>query len=62
MPLPRKPFGHPDAQPVLDRFHIAKALNEALDEVREEEWRQGKGVGAGFAIASGTWETQASEH
>lgn len=24
---------------VLDRFHIAKALNEALDEVRKEEWR-----------------------
>lgn len=25
---------------VIDRFHIVKALNEAVDEVRKEEWRQ----------------------
>jgi transposase len=25
---------------VLDRFHIAKALNKAVDEVRKEQWRQ----------------------
>ena len=25
---------------VLDRFHIVKALNEAVDEVRKQQWRQ----------------------
>jgi transposase len=30
----------PNATLVLDRFHIVKALNEAVDEVRLEEWRQ----------------------
>jgi transposase len=25
---------------VIDRFHIVKALNEAMDEVRKEEWRE----------------------
>ena len=25
---------------IIDRFHIVKALNEAMDEVRKEEWRQ----------------------
>ena len=34
----------PNAKLVLDRFHIAKALNEALDEVRKEEWRQATGT------------------
>ena len=29
----------PNAVLVLDRFHIAKALNEAVDEVRKEQWR-----------------------
>ena len=33
----------PNAQLVLDRFHIAKALNEALDEVRKEQWREATG-------------------
>ena len=33
----------PNAQLVLDRFHIAKALNAALDEVRKEEWRKASG-------------------
>ena len=30
----------PNVKLVLDRFHIAKALNEAVDEVRKEQWRQ----------------------
>ncbi len=29
----------PDALLVLDRFHVVKALNEAVDEVRKEQWR-----------------------
>lgn len=29
----------PTAILVIDRFHIVKKLNEALDEVRKEEWR-----------------------
>jgi hypothetical protein len=27
----------------LDGFHIAKVLNEALDEVRKEQWRNASG-------------------
>jgi transposase len=30
----------PTATLVIDRFHIVKALNGAVDEVRKEEWRQ----------------------
>lgn len=30
----------PKATLVLDRFHIVKALNEAVDDVRKEEWRK----------------------
>jgi transposase len=30
----------PNASLVLDRFHIVKALNNAVDEVRKEEWRK----------------------
>ncbi len=30
----------PDATLVLDRFHIVKAINTALDEVRKEQWRE----------------------
>ena len=29
----------PNAKLVIDRFHLVKALNEAVDEVRKEEWR-----------------------
>ncbi len=29
----------PDALLILDRFHVIKALNEAVDEVRKEIWR-----------------------
>jgi len=28
---------------VLDKFHVVKALNQAVDEVRKEEWRQLEG-------------------
>jgi transposase len=30
----------PNATLVLDRFHIVKALNEAVDDVRKEQWRE----------------------
>ncbi|MEX2497810.1 MAG: transposase [Wenzhouxiangellaceae bacterium] len=31
----------PECHPgVLDRFHIVKALNESVDEVRKEQWRE----------------------
>jgi transposase len=30
----------PGAILVIDRFHIVKALNEAVDDVRKEEWRK----------------------
>lgn len=30
----------PNAKLVLDRFHIVKALNKAVDEVRKEQWRK----------------------
>lgn len=30
----------PNVTLVLDRFHIVKALNEAVDEVRKQQWRQ----------------------
>lgn len=30
----------PNVKLVIDRFHIVKALNAAVDEVRKEEWRQ----------------------
>ena len=34
----------PNATLVLDRFHIVKALNNAVDEVRKEEWRKARGA------------------
>lgn len=34
----------PNARLVLDRFHIAKALSEAMDEVRKQEWRTATGA------------------
>jgi len=30
----------PNALLVLDRFHVVKALNNAVDEVRKEQWRE----------------------
>ena len=29
----------PNATLVIDRFHVVKALNQAVDEVRKDEWR-----------------------
>ena len=29
----------PNATPIIDRFHVVKALNQAVDEVRKDEWR-----------------------
>lgn len=34
----------PYAKLVLDRFHIAKALNAAVDEVRKQQWRNATGA------------------
>lgn len=30
----------PNARLVLDRFHVVKLLNDAVDDVRKEQWRQ----------------------
>ncbi len=30
----------PNARLVLDRFHVVKALNDAVDQVRKEQWRE----------------------
>ena len=35
----------PNATLTLDRFHIVKALNQAVDEVRKEEWRKADKLG-----------------
>jgi len=34
----------PNAKLVLDRFHIVKALNNVVDEVRKEQWRNATGA------------------
>lgn len=34
----------PNATLVIDRFHIVKALNAALDEVRKQQWREATGA------------------
>jgi len=34
----------PNVTLVPDRFHIAKALNDAVDEVRKQEWRKASGA------------------
>jgi transposase len=34
----------PNAKLVLDRFHIVKALSNAMDEVRKQEWRETTGA------------------
>jgi len=44
----------PNATLVLDRFHIAKAVNEAVDEVRKEEWRKAS-VGERKALKGLRW-------
>ena len=33
----------PNVTLILDRFHIVKKLNEAVDEVRKEQWREASG-------------------
>ncbi|PIQ43042.1 MAG: ISL3 family transposase [Gammaproteobacteria bacterium CG11_big_fil_rev_8_21_14_0_20_46_22] len=40
---------------VLDRFHIAKKFNEAVDEVRREEVRKFKADGEDNVLAQGRW-------
>lgn len=30
----------PNAALVIDRFHVVKALNEAVDEIRKQQWRE----------------------
>lgn len=44
-----------NAKIVLDRFHIAKALNTAIDEVRKEEWRNLKGTEEAKSIKGIRW-------
>ena len=44
----------PNATLVIDRFHLVKALNEAVDEVRKEAWRALKGD-ARHAIKGFRW-------
>jgi len=34
----------PNATLVIDKFHLVKKLNEAVDEVRKEQWRELKGA------------------
>lgn len=43
------------AQLVLDRFHIVKALNAAVDDIRKSEWRNLKGTTEGDAIKGLRW-------
>ena len=45
----------PHARLVLDRFHIVKALNEAVDEVRKQQWRELKGSVEGTAVKGLRW-------
>ncbi len=44
----------PNAKLVIDRFHIVKKLNEAVDEVRKEQWRQ-LGTEKGKAVKGLRW-------
>jgi transposase len=45
----------PKAKLVLDRFHIVKALNNAVDEVRKIEWRTMKQTAEGRALKGLRW-------
>jgi transposase len=45
----------PNARLVLDRFHIVKSLNNAVDEVRKQQWRELKGSNAGDAVKGLRW-------
>lgn len=44
----------PNAKLVIDRFHIVKKLNEAVDEVRKEQWRE-LGTEQGKAVKGLRW-------
>jgi transposase len=44
-----------NAQLVLDRFHVVKALNDAVDEVRKEQWRQALGAEDRKALKGLRW-------
>jgi len=44
----------PNAKLVIDRFHLVKKLNEAVDEVRKEEWRR-LGTQNGKAVKGLRW-------
>lgn len=45
----------PKARLVLDRFHIVKALNAAVDTVRKQQWRELKGSTEGDAVKGLRW-------
>ena len=45
----------PNTVLVIDRFHIVKALNEAVDSVRKEEWQKTKGIHDKKAIKGLRW-------
>ena len=45
----------PNALLVLDRFHVVKALNEAIDEVRKEQWREASGAQDRKALKGLRW-------
>ena len=40
---------------MLDRFHIVKALNGAVDEVRKQQWRAVKDTAEGAAVKGLRW-------
>ena len=46
----RKNF--PDAEQVIDKFHVKKVLTDALDKVRKQEQKDMKGKKELFAITS----------
>jgi transposase len=45
----------PQAVQVFDRFHVQKLANEALDEVRRDEVRQGVGTEAAAGVKKSRW-------
>ena len=45
----------PNATLILDRFHIVKALNEAVDEVRKQQWREATGSDERKAMKGLRW-------
>lgn len=45
----------PNALNILDRFHIMKKFNEAIDEVRRQEVRELKATGQEAVLINGRW-------